>query len=61
MSKQLKLSSNKMLTGTAAGLAEYIGLDPTLVRVIFAVCVLGYGVGLGVYLIIWLVMLLSGK
>jgi phage shock protein C len=28
-------SSNKMLFGVLGGLAEYLGTDPTLVRVIF--------------------------
>ena len=61
MSKQLRLSSNKMLTGTAAGLAEYIGMDVTMMRVIFAVCTLAFGFGLGIYLITWIIMLLSEK
>ncbi len=29
-------SSNKMLAGVCAGLAEYWDLDPTLVRVVYA-------------------------
>lgn len=61
MSKQLRLSSNKMLTGTAAGLAEYIGMDVTMMRVIFAVCTLAFGFGLGIFLIAWIIMLLSEK
>lgn len=61
MSKQLRLSSNKMLTGTAAGLAEFIGIDATMMRVIFAVCALAFGFGLGIYVIAWIIMLLSEK
>ena len=50
-----------MLTGTAAGLAEYIGMDVTMMRVIFAVCTLAFGFGLGIFLIAWIIMLLSEK
>lgn len=36
MSKKMtKSQNNKMLTGTLAGVAEYFGIDPTIVRVIF--------------------------
>jgi phage shock protein PspC (stress-responsive transcriptional regulator) len=45
-----------MLTGTAAGIASYLGMDPTIVRVIFvALAVLG-GAGLPLYLAAWLLM-----
>ncbi len=61
MSKQLRLSSNKMLTGTAAGLAEYIGMDVTMMRVIFAVAAFVGTVGIWIYLIAWIVMAMSNK
>lgn len=61
MSKQLRLSSNKMLTGTAAGLAEYIGIDATMMRVIFAVAAFAGTVGIWIYLIAWIVMAISNK
>ena len=34
--KKLVRSNNKMLAGVCAGIAEYFGIDPTLVRVIYA-------------------------
>lgn len=58
MSK-LKFSSNKVLTGAAAGLAEFIGLDPKIMRIIFVVAFLCAGTGLGVYILLWLVMFLT--
>mgnify|MGYP003417884087 CR=1 FL=1 len=61
MGKQLRLSSNKMLTGTAAGLAEYIGIDATMMRVIFAVAAFAGTVGIWIYLIAWIVMAISNK
>lgn len=36
MEKKLKKSANKMLSGVCAGLAEYLGWDPTLMRVLYA-------------------------
>src|ERR1700677_1634204 len=45
-----------MLTGTAAGIAAYLGADPTIVRVGFvALCLLG-GAGLPLYLAAWLLI-----
>lgn len=34
--KKLRKSSNKMLSGVCAGIAEYFSTDATLVRVIYA-------------------------
>lgn len=34
--KKLVRSNNKMLAGVCAGIAEYFGIDPTLVRVLYA-------------------------
>ena len=30
--------NNKMLAGVCAGIANYFGLDPTLIRVAYALC-----------------------
>lgn len=35
--KQLTLSDDRLLGGVCGGLAEFFGLDPTLVRVAYAV------------------------
>lgn len=39
-----------MLTGVAAGIAEQLGVDPTLVRAGFAVLTLAGGAGIPLYL-----------
>lgn len=36
MEKKLTKSNNKMLAGVCAGIAEYLNLDPTLVRLGYA-------------------------
>ena len=38
--KKLTLSDQRLLGGVCGGFAEYIGLDPTIVRVIYAVITL---------------------
>ena len=40
-----------MLAGVCGGAAEYFDIDPTLVRVIWAILSLGGGVGLIAYVI----------
>ena len=56
MAKKLKRSANKMLAGVCGGLAEYLGMDATIVRVIYALLVICGGVGLLLYLILALLM-----
>ena len=48
--------NNKIIAGVAAGVANYFGLDPTLVRVLWALTLLIGGLGLIVYIIMWIVM-----
>ena len=48
--------SDKMLGGVCGGLANYLSLDTTLVRLFFALLVLGSGIGLIVYLALWIIM-----
>ena len=52
MSKKLyKSNTNKMLEGVCGGIAEYFGIDPTIVRLAWVVfCALG-GSGILAYII----------
>lgn len=47
---------NRMLGGVAAGLADYLEIDPTLVRLIFAFSFLLWGSGILVYIVMWLIV-----
>lgn len=47
---------HKVIGGVCSGLANYLGIDAALVRVMFAIALLFFGSGLGLYLILWLVM-----
>jgi len=47
---------NKMIAGIASGVAEYFNIDPTIVRVLWALTVFFGGFGAVVYLIMWIVV-----
>jgi phage shock protein PspC (stress-responsive transcriptional regulator) len=48
--------NDKMLGGVCGGLAAYLKIDSSVVRVIFALLILGFGAGLIVYFILWAVL-----
>lgn len=56
MAKKLTLSNDKKLAGVCGGFAEYFGIDPTVVRIIWLAFILAAGFGLLAYIIAWLVM-----
>jgi phage shock protein PspC (stress-responsive transcriptional regulator) len=48
--------TDRKLGGVCAGLADYLGMDVSLVRVLAAVSVLFYGVGFVAYLVAWIII-----
>jgi phage shock protein PspC (stress-responsive transcriptional regulator) len=48
--------SNRKIGGVCAGFAEYLALDPTLVRIVWATLVVFGGCGLLGYIIAWIIM-----
>jgi phage shock protein PspC (stress-responsive transcriptional regulator) len=55
--KQLRRSTqDRMLGGVAAGLADYLNVDVTLVRVVIAVLSVMGGTGVPVYIAGWLLI-----
>ncbi|MFH0961597.1 MAG: PspC domain-containing protein [archaeon] len=47
---------NRKLAGVCGGLAEYFGVDPTLIRLLWIFFCLAGGAGLLAYIIAWIVM-----
>src|ERR1022692_3050660 len=47
---------DRMLAGVAAGVARYLGVDATIVRIAFAVLVVTGGIGVPLYLAGWLLI-----
>jgi phage shock protein PspC (stress-responsive transcriptional regulator) len=46
----------RMLAGVASGVARYLGIDVTLVRIAFALITLVGGIGIPLYLASWLLI-----
>jgi phage shock protein PspC (stress-responsive transcriptional regulator) len=47
---------DRMITGTAAGIASYLGIDPVIVRVIFVALIFMGGAGVPLYVAAWLLI-----
>ena len=47
---------NRVIAGVASGVAEFFGLDPTLVRVLWFVSALFGGIGLILYIGLWIIV-----
>lgn len=55
--KLMRSRKNRMICGVCGGIGEYLNLDPTLVRLIWALCSLAsVGMGLILYIIAAVVM-----
>lgn len=49
--------TDKVIAGVAGGLGEYLGVDPVLIRIaLVALVLLGFGTGVLLYVIMWLVV-----
>lgn len=53
--------NNKIVAGVASGLADFIGIDPTVVRVIWALSVFLGGIGVVAYVVMWIVIPEAGS
>lgn len=47
---------DKVLGGVCGGIAEYLGVDPVLIRLIWAIAVFFYGTGVLLYIIAWIII-----
>ena len=57
-SRKLRRSSNKMIAGVCGGIADWLGWDVTVVRVLYVILTIisfGFG-GIIAYIILWIVM-----
>jgi|UPI000426A0B2 phage shock protein PspC (stress-responsive transcriptional regulator) len=48
--------SDKMLGGVCSGLANYLRVDPTIVRLVFALITFGAGTGILLYILLWIIL-----
>jgi phage shock protein C len=49
-------TSDRVIAGVCGGLAAYLDIDSTLVRLAFAILLFASGIGLPIYLILWIIM-----
>lgn len=58
MGRKLYLSDkDRKIAGVCCGLADYFGIDSTIVRILWALAVLvSYGTGFILYLVFWLIV-----
>lgn len=54
--KRLYKSADKKVCGVCGGIAEYFGIDPTIVRLVYVLLVLFTGIGILPYIIAAIVM-----
>ena len=57
MQKKLYRSEKKkIIGGVCGGLAEYFDIDPSIVRIVFALAFFTEGFGLLLYIILWIIL-----
>lgn len=57
MNKRLyKSEDNRVLCGVCGGLGDFLGIDPTIIRIIWAILIFAAGSGLLIYIIAAIVM-----
>ncbi|HYQ89744.1 MAG TPA: PspC domain-containing protein [Candidatus Binatia bacterium] len=58
VSRRLRKSKNRLLAGVCGGIADWLGWDPTLVRVLYVLISIFSAAfpGILVYIILWIVM-----
>lgn len=50
-------SSDKMIGGVCAGIANYLNVDPAIVRLLFAIITFGgFGMGFFIYILLWIIL-----
>jgi phage shock protein C len=54
--KRLTRSKDKMVAGVCAGLANYVNIDPTIMRILFVFIAFAGGASVLAYIIMWIVM-----
>ncbi len=56
MKRLYRSRSDIMIAGVCSGLADYIGIDPTIVRLIFLLLLFAALGGFWLYILLWIIM-----
>jgi len=54
--KFVRKTSDQMVAGVCAGLSDYLQIDVTIVRLVFFFLLFAEGIGIPLYIILWIVM-----
>ena len=60
-SRLYRSETDKVFGGVAAGLGEYFGVDPTIIRLLFVLFAFVHGSGVLLYIVLWLVLPTKSK
>jgi len=52
--------TDRFLGGVCGGLGKYLGIDPTIVRLVFLILLIGQGAGFIIYAILWILVPVEG-
>jgi serine/threonine protein kinase/Tol biopolymer transport system component len=55
----MRSSTDKKIAGVCGGLADYLGMDATLMRVIWFILAFGFGIGFLAYILLWIFLPLA--
>ena len=54
--RKLYRSNKKWIADVYGGLVEYLNLDPTIIRVLWVILSLLYGIGVVAYIVAWIIV-----
>ena len=60
MERLYRSESDRVIAGVCGGLARYLRIDPLILRILFVVLAMVNGIGLMVYLVMWIVVPSAG-
>jgi len=56
MKRLYRDKSNEMIAGVCSGIADYLDVDPTIIRLVFVLFAFLGGGGVWIYLVLWVIM-----
>lgn len=60
-SQLVRSDTDRVIAGVCGGLADYLNVDAVFIRLAFALLLFASGVGLPIYLVLWIVMPLGNE
>jgi phage shock protein C len=59
--KLYRSRTDRMVGGVCGGLGQYLGIDPVIVRLFFVVLAFANGIGVLIYLVMWIIIPYEGQ